>query len=182
MVVSVPGRALGNPPKELDLMSEASEPIAPKPRRGVRTGLKVALVSAGIAAGAVGATALGASAATSTSGSATTGAATAAYSVSGGSTAPTGGGTYHVPELSGTVTAVGSGTVTIKTSSATTTYTVTSASDIDKNGEARLSDLVAGDAVTFNVMPNSATTINKLHAGDEAKDRPAAPANTGTSG
>jgi hypothetical protein len=74
---------------------------------------------------------------------------------------------------SGTVTAVGSSSVTIKTSSGTKTYKVTSASDIDKNGEAKLSDLKVGDAVRFDTQTVSgATVIDHLHAGSEALDRP----------
>jgi hypothetical protein len=74
----------------------------------------------------------------------------------------------------GTVTAVGSDSVTIKTSSGTKTYGVTSGSDIDKNGEAKLSDLVSGDAVRFTTTTsNGKTVIAILHAGDEAKDMPA---------
>ncbi|MDP9094768.1 MAG: hypothetical protein M3N95_17975 [Actinomycetota bacterium] len=164
-------------------MSQEIEPNPSTPHRGLRTGLKIALIGGGIAAGAIGATALGASAATSTTGS-----TAAVYNASmgsnaaaapGGTAAPGGPGGYQVPQLSGTVTAVGSASVTIRTSTATTTYQVTSASDIDKNGEAQLSNLVVGDAVTFNVMPNSASTINKLHAGDEAKDRPVGPPTNG---
>ena len=79
-------------------------------------------------------------------------------------------------DQSGTVTAVGNGTVTIKTSSGTSTYKVDSTSDIDKNGEAQLNNLAAGDAVRFSVRSGT-TTIDKLHAGDEAKDMPAAPSN-----
>jgi hypothetical protein len=154
-------------------MSQETEPNSSTTRRGVRTGLKVALVGAGIAAGAIGATALGAGAATSTNG--LTAAVSNTSGISNTASVPPGPGGYRIPQLSGTVTAVGSGSVTIKTSSSTATYKVTSASDIDKNGEAQLSNLVVGDAVTFNVMPDSATTINKLHAGDEAKDRPVAP-------
>jgi hypothetical protein len=76
--------------------------------------------------------------------------------------------------MSGTVTAIGSSSVTIKTSSGTTTYAVGSSSDIDKNGEATLSSLAVGDAVTFNLESSATTpTINKLHAGNEALDRPA---------
>jgi hypothetical protein len=75
-------------------------------------------------------------------------------------------------DLSGTVCALGSDSVTIKTSSATTVYTIDSASDVDKNGEAKLSDLSVGDAVRFSVRSGT-TTIDKLHAGDEAQDRPA---------
>jgi hypothetical protein len=75
--------------------------------------------------------------------------------------------------LSGTVTAVGTSSVTIKTSSGTTEYAVDSKSDIDKNGEAKLSDLKVGDTVRFGtVTTNGKVTIDKLHSGDEAKNRP----------
>jgi hypothetical protein len=74
---------------------------------------------------------------------------------------------------SGAVTAVGSSSVTIQTSSGTTPYAVTSTSDIDKNGEASLSDLAVGDAVTFStVTSNGSTSIDKLHAGNAQLDRP----------
>ena len=86
------------------------------------------------------------------------------------------GGPGGALSLSGTVTAVGSSDVTIKTSSATTTYAVTGTSDIDKNGEATLSDLAVGDAVTFNTVTTSGTTaIDKLHAGNEQLDMPPGP-------
>ena len=75
--------------------------------------------------------------------------------------------------LSGTVTAVGSSSVTIRTSSGTTTYQVDSNSDIDKNGEAQLSSLKAGDAVRFSVR--SGNVIAVLHAGNEALDHPQGP-------
>src|ERR1700681_1697537 len=74
---------------------------------------------------------------------------------------------------SGTVTAVTSSDITIKTSTATTTYAVTSSSDIDKNGEATLSALAVGDAVTFSTVSTATNpTIDKLHAGNETLDRP----------
>jgi hypothetical protein len=82
--------------------------------------------------------------------------------------------------LSGTVTAVGSSTVTIKTGTATTTYKVDANSDIDKNGEAQLSSLKVGDAVRFSV--SSGNVIDKLHAGDEALDRPQGPPRGDTGG
>ena len=86
------------------------------------------------------------------------------------------GGAYHGLPLSGTVSAVGTDSVTIKTSTATTTYAVTSSSDIDKNGEATLSDLAPGDAVTFSTTTSGTTaSIDKLHAGSEALDRPTGP-------
>ena len=66
--------------------------------------------------------------------------------------------------------------MTIKTSSGTTTYAVTSSSDIDKNGEATLSNLSVGDAVTFSTTGSgSSVTIDKLHAGNDALDWPTAP-------
>ena len=71
----------------------------------------------------------------------------------------------------GTVTAVGTDTVGIKTTAGTKTYAVAADSDIDKNGEAKLSDLKVGDAVHFAVRPGS-STIAVLHAGDEAKNMP----------
>jgi len=74
--------------------------------------------------------------------------------------------------MSGTVKSVGSKSLTITTSSGTKTYAVDAQSDIDKNGEAQLSDLKAGDAVRFGLRPGT-STIGVLHAGDEAKDVPA---------
>lgn len=71
------------------------------------------------------------------------------------------------------MTAVGSSSVTIKTASGTTQYAVTTSSDIDKNGEAKLSDLKVGDAVTFSTTTVSGkSTIDKLHAGNESLDAP----------
>jgi hypothetical protein len=52
---------------------------------------------------------------------------------------------------------------------------VTSSSDIDKNGEAKLSDLKVGDAVIFDTTTPGGTVIGHLHAGTEALNRPAAP-------
>jgi hypothetical protein len=76
-------------------------------------------------------------------------------------------------DSSGAVTAVGASSVTIKTSAGSKTYKVTSSSDIDKNGEAELSDLKAGDAVRFDTTTvNGAAVIDHLHAGNEALDRP----------
>ena len=76
-------------------------------------------------------------------------------------------------DRTGTVTKVGTDSVTIKTSAGTTAYAVTSNSDIDKNGEAKLSDLKPGDAVRFSVVTvNGQATIGILHAGNEALNRP----------
>ncbi len=78
----------------------------------------------------------------------------------------------HALDLSGTVASVGNGTVTIRTSTCSmVVYAVAAASDIDKNGEAQLSSLVAGDVVRYSVNTGT-TTIDKLHAGDEAKNFP----------
>lgn len=140
-----------------------------------------ALIAAGIGSGAVLGSTLTAGAATNSSGSASSSApapsgATGAAPTPGG-TAPAGGarcdgpGRMGLPE-SGTVSAVGSNSVTI----GTTTYAVTSSSDIDKNGEATLSDLKVGDAVRFSTVSGAATpTIDRLHAGNEALNRPAGP-------
>jgi len=150
---------------------------------GRRTWLTGAgLVAGGVLAGAVLAGTMSANAATTTPTAPATGTTTASSSVT-----PGGPGVQEndgIPEAqehhggmldhSGTVTAVGSTSVSIKTSTGTTTYTVTSSSDIDKNGEAQLSDLVVGDTVRFSVTSGT-TTIDKLHAGDETKDMPAAP-------
>ena len=74
----------------------------------------------------------------------------------------------------GTVTAVGSSSVTI----GATTYAVDTNSDIDKNGESTLGALSVGDVVHFStVTTNGVVTIDKLHAGSEALDRPAGPPN-----
>jgi len=76
-------------------------------------------------------------------------------------------------DQTGTVTAVGTDTVTIQTSTATTTYAVNANSDIDKNGEASLSNLAVGDSVTFSTTTSGTTTaIDKLHAGNEQLDHP----------
>ena len=145
--------------------------------------IKIGYAGAGLLAGGVLATTLSAHAATTP-----TPAPTSTSSSSAGTADPNPGdnGADGVPEsqevhggghgggldLSGTVTAVGGSSVTIKTATGTIEYTVTSASDIDKNGEAALSSLAAGDAVTFSVDSANAKQIDKLHAGDEAKNRP----------
>jgi hypothetical protein len=100
-----------------------------------------------------------------------------------------GHGHGHGLQLTGTVTAVDTtaSTVSIQTANgtATTAYSVTSNSDIDKNGEGQLSDLKPGDAVTFSVDSGNAKQIDKLHAGDETKNMPqrsttTPPTSTGT--
>ncbi|HET6812139.1 MAG TPA: hypothetical protein VFH50_14135 [Acidimicrobiales bacterium] len=138
-----------------------------------------ALVTAGLAGGAILGTTMSAGAATTTSSSSSAAATSPAAPGTNGTApaAPTGQAPpdgRHCPGLpkSGTVTAVGSNTVTIDG----TTYSVTSNSDIDKNGEAKLSDLAVGDKVTFGTVAGASTpTIDRLHAGNEALDRPAGP-------
>lgn len=157
--------------------------------------VSASLLSAGLASGVY----LGG---TLTSGAATTSSSTAASSTATGNTAsgntasgntstgdmptPPGAGSSTgstgsasgppagAPTLpkSGTVTAVGASSVTIDG----TTYAATSSSDIDKNGEATLSSLAVGDTVTFSTLSTaSSPTIDKLHAGNEALDRPTGP-------
>jgi hypothetical protein len=153
-------------------------PAAPTPNRR-RRGLLAAtgLVGAGVVAGAViGATALSSAA---TSSSTPTSSASSSTSSSGEANETHRGG-GHGLDLSGTVTAVGTSSVTIKTSTGTVQYAVSTSSDIDKNGESTLSKLVVGDAVTFSVdTVNKVQTIDKLHAGNEALDRPQGNSSTG---
>jgi hypothetical protein len=149
---------------------------------------KISYAAAGLVAGGVLATTLGAQAAT-VSPSATT--STTTSNTATADAHPGDNGADGVPEanevhggplsLSGTVTAVSASSVTIKTSTATTVYAVTSASDIDKNGEATVSALVVGDKVTFSVNSANATQIDKLHSGDETKNRPTGAAPSGAS-
>ena len=151
-----------------------------KRRRTLLAGTTVAI--GGALVGAIAAASVSASAATTGAGAS---AATAAVS-SPSATASSGpGGQWHGGmasagqhpsgfglNLTGTVTSVGTSTVTIKTSSgAIKTYTVNASSDIDKNGEAQLSSLAVGDAVRYSVRTGT-STIDKLHAGNEAQDAP----------
>lgn len=146
---------------------------------------KLGLGVAGLVAGVVLAGTMGAQAATSApTPSATSSAATTTdphpgdNGADGVPEAQEHHGGRHALDLSGTVTAVGTSSMTIKTATATTVYAVTSASDVDKNGEAALKDLAVGDAVTFSVDGTNTKQIDKLHAGDETKNRPQAPAST----
>jgi Cu/Ag efflux protein CusF len=146
----------------------------PKPANGNRRKIArtAGILGIGVAAGGVLALGLNANASSSTSAVTTAAAQYAAQDAY--DTAATPGAGQSALALSGTVTAVGSASVTIKTSTGTTEYAVDSNSDIDKNGEAKLADLKVGDAVQFNtVTTNGKVTIDKLHTGDEAKNRPA---------
>ena len=142
------------------------------------------LVAGGVLTGAVLAGTISANAATTSTPAASSTATQAAPGVQENDGIPEAqehhGG--HGLGLSGTVTAVGSSNVTIKTTTGSTiTYTVNSSSDFDKNGEAQLSSLAAGDAVRYSVNSGT-TTIDKLHAGNEAQDMPSGASALGSSG
>ena len=165
------------------------------PRRSRRRGLPALAVTGLLGAGGVAGALISATTTATAAPSSSSTAASGSTSTSNGSSpsanappptpqygsAPPSGslpptGTARGLPDNGTVTAVGSSSVTIKTSSGTTTYAVTSTSDIDKNGEAQLSDLAVGDTVTFSTVASSATpTIDKLHVGNEALDMPKGP-------
>ena len=162
---------------------QARPNLQPRARSGSsrRRWTGVGLVAAGLVAGGVLAGTLGASAATGSS-TPTAGYSTgSSYGTPGADTDPAGEhGGGHGLDLSGTVTAVGSTSVTIKTTSGTVTYAVSGTSDIDKNGEAQLSSLAVGDAVTFSTTTSGSTvSIDKLHAGNETLDRPQGSATSG---
>ena len=148
-------------------MQESTTPTTTKPGRKAKRIIAGGVITSGLAFGAVSA-----NAATTSTGTAATATATDAPAPSG-----TSHGHGHGLDLSGTVTAVGTGSVTIKTATATTEYAVSATSDIDKNGEATLSDLVVGDAVTFSTTTTTdiTTTVDKLHAGNEALNKPSGP-------
>jgi hypothetical protein len=127
------------------------------------------LLLTGAVAGGVLAVTFGASASSPSAGTS----GPASYAATGPDRSGPDGRPHHLGALqSGTVTAVGAKSVSIKGSGAAKSYAVDANSDIDKNGEAKLSDLKAGDAVMFAVRPGT-STIAVLHAGDEAKNRPA---------
>gem|GEM_PF-2410241 len=152
--------------------------------------MKIGYVGAGLVAGAVLAATLGAQAAITptptTTGSSSSTAAdphpgdNGADGVAESKEVHGGGGRGGTLDLSGTVASKGSNTVTIKTSAGTTVYSVTSSSDIDKNGEAALSSVAVGDGVTFSVDSSNVKLIDKLHAGNEAKDMPQGGAPSGS--
>jgi hypothetical protein len=128
--------------------------------RAQRWAVGAALLGAGAAGGGVLASTLSANAATTS-----TGGASSSSSTGPTATSPPGSGL----DQSGTITAVGTSSVTI----GSTTYAVDANSDIDKNGEATLSSLAVGDAVTFStVTTNGTATIDKLHTGTESLNRP----------
>jgi hypothetical protein len=80
-----------------------------------------------------------------------------------------GGGLAGEQRLSGTLTAVGGSSVTVKTSSGTATYTVTSTTEIVRDGAAAtLGQLQVGDPVFVHVYPASsggALVVERLFAG-----------------
>ena len=155
-----------------------TQQIRTKPKLWASAGL----VTVGLAAGGIlGTTMTAGASTTSTSTNSTSSNSTSSSGSTPGPPGPTGtAGTYRGLPDSGTVTAVGSGSVTIDGK----VYAVNSNSDIDKNGEAVLSDLKVGDKVTFSTVSSATTpTIDKLHAGSESLDRPTGPpAGAGTGG
>ena len=165
-----------------------------EPGQGGRRRLNKALISGlallgvGAVAGTVAATAVSAGAATTTTtvsgNTGSGGASTSTTSPSttnpnttspSTSTAPGSGtqgsgpppGAPTTLPLHGTITAMGTSSVTIKTSSGTTTYPVTSSSDLEKNGSTTtLSGLAVGDDVGFSTVTSDGTTaIDELVAG-----------------
>jgi hypothetical protein len=83
-----------------------------------------------------------------------------------------GGGPGGLPgeqRLSGTLVSVGSSTVTVRTTSGTSTYAVTSGTEIVRNGQpASLGALKPGDPVFLHVYPSgsaSGLAVERLFAG-----------------
>src|SRR4051794_18562391 len=159
---------------QADVVESKPDPDQPATARTSdwrRWGVPVGLLGAGALVGGVLAASLSANAAPSPS-----------PSPSYGNGAPLPGeqgphgqfhGGFHGLDHTGTVTAVGASSVTIKESAGTTAYAVNANSDIDKNGEGKLSDLKAGDAVRFNVVTvDGKKTIGVLHSGNEELNRP----------
>jgi hypothetical protein len=149
-------------------MQDSTTPTATKPARKAKRVI-VGVIAGGVITSGLAFGAMSANAATTPTPSAASAAAT--------TDAPAPSGTSHGHgrglNLSGTVTAVGTGSVTIKTATATTEYAVSATSDIDKNGEAALGDLVVGDAITFSTTTtaNNTVTVDKLHTGNEALNK-----------
>ncbi len=141
--------------------------------RGQVWGKKAGLVGVGLLAGGILAGTVSATAASSPTPAPTPAPASAGSTPGDTMSGEAHRGFKHRLSLAGTVQSVGASTVTITTSSGATTYAVTADSDIDKNGEAKLSNLVVGDAVRFStVTTDGKPTIDKLHAGNETKNRP----------
>jgi hypothetical protein len=149
------------------------------PRRGWRRPGKVvmsgiALLGVGAIVGGIASTAASASATTTT----TTAAASAGSGSNGSSPGPStvpGSGRQRpgappggMLPLHGTITALGASSVTIKTSSGTTTYAVTSSSDIEKGGKTTtLRALAVGNNVAFSATTTDGTsTIGTLMTGN----------------
>jgi hypothetical protein len=79
-----------------------------------------------------------------------------------------GGGVAGEQHVTGTLTAVGTSTVTVRSSSGTTTYPVTSSTQIVRNGAAAtLSQLKVGDPVVVHVLPSRSgtKTLERIFAG-----------------
>jgi hypothetical protein len=145
----------------------SNEPETPQHRAGGRWAM-VGLVAAGAAVGAIAVSQLhGHSAATTTSVTAPAG-TIGGQLPNGGPGGP--GGLDGEQHLSGTVTAVGSSTVTVQTSSGTTTYVITSSTEIVRNEQTvSLSAIKSGDAAFMHVYPaNGKMAVERLFAGTSA--------------
>ena len=82
------------------------------------------------------------------------------------------GGLAGEQRLSGTLVSVGTDSVTMRTSRGRATYSVTSATEVVRNGRvADLSALRAGDAVLVHVLPSgtgSGMTVERIFADGNA--------------
>jgi hypothetical protein len=85
--------------------------------------------------------------------------------------------------LSGTITAISGSTVTIKTSSGNKTYTVTSSTQLRRNGSTvALSSFQTGDSVVGSTTASGGSTLNDLMAGMGGGGAPAGTAPGSSSG
>jgi len=148
------------------LESTTPEPMTPRRMMLVRGGL----VAAGVVVGAVVVASISHGGSTDSTPTAAVGAPGATGQLPGGGQFAGGGpgGLAGEQRLDGTLVSVGSSSVTVKTSAGTATYTVTSGSEIVRNGQAAtLSALHAGDTVFVHVYPSgsgSQMVIERLFA------------------
>ena len=80
---------------------------------------------------------------------------------------PMGGGMSGEQHLQGTLTAVGTSSITVQAGSSTATYSVTSSTQVVRDGRsAKLSDLRKGDVVLVHVITlNGKETVERVIAG-----------------
>lgn len=78
----------------------------------------------------------------------------------GGGFGSPGGGFADEQHVTGTLAGVGASSITVRTASGTQTYTVTSSTDVQRNGSrVPLSALKVGDPVVVHVYPSGSTTV-----------------------